>query len=69
MEVQISREHSINALFEALSRNGIEVISLRNKQNRLEKLFLDMVDRAAERPHDARARSLACATGSPSRRC
>jgi len=44
IEVQISREHSINALFEALSRSGIEVISLRNKQNRLEKLFLDMVD-------------------------
>jgi ABC-2 type transport system ATP-binding protein len=44
IEVQISREHSINALFEALSRNGIEVISLRNKQNRLEKLFLDMVE-------------------------
>ena len=31
--------HSINGLFEALSRNGIEVISLRNKQNRLEQLF------------------------------
>ncbi|MGB5832923.1 MAG: ABC transporter ATP-binding protein, partial [Thiohalocapsa sp.] len=42
--VHISREHSINALFEALSRNAIEVVSLRNKQNRLEKLFLDMVD-------------------------
>ncbi len=27
------------------SSNGIEVISLRNKQNRLERLFLDMVDR------------------------
>jgi len=44
VEVQISREQSINALFEALSRNGVEVISLSNKQNRLEKLFLDMVD-------------------------
>ncbi|ESQ13583.1 MAG TPA: ABC transporter ATP-binding protein [Chromatiaceae bacterium] len=44
IEVQISREQSINALFDALSSNNIEVISLRNKQNRLEKLFLDMVD-------------------------
>jgi ABC-2 type transport system ATP-binding protein len=43
LEVQVSREHTINGLFEALSRNGIEVISLRNKQNRLEKLFLDRV--------------------------
>ncbi|MCF7991653.1 MAG: ABC transporter ATP-binding protein [Thiohalocapsa sp.] len=44
LEVQINREHTINGLFDALSRNGIEVISMRNKQNRLEKLFLDMVD-------------------------
>jgi ABC-2 type transport system ATP-binding protein len=44
LEVEVSREHTINGLFEALSRNGIEVISLRNKQNRLERLFLDMVD-------------------------
>jgi ABC-2 type transport system ATP-binding protein len=46
LEVEVSREHTINGLFEALSRNGIEVISLRNKQNRLERLFLDMVDQA-----------------------
>jgi ABC-2 type transport system ATP-binding protein len=48
LEVEMSREHTINGLFEALSRNGIEVISLRNKQNRLERLFLDMVDRRAD---------------------
>jgi hypothetical protein len=40
----VSRDHTVNGLFEALSRNGIEVISLRNKQNRLERLFLDIVD-------------------------
>lgn len=45
LEVEMSREHTINGLFDALSRNGIEVISLRNKQNRLERLFLDMLDR------------------------
>lgn len=44
LEVEMSRDHTINGLFEALSRNGIEVISLRNKQNRLERLFLEMVD-------------------------
>jgi ABC-2 type transport system ATP-binding protein len=44
LEVEMSREHTINGLFDALSRNGIEVISLRNKQNRLERLFLEMVD-------------------------
>jgi ABC-2 type transport system ATP-binding protein len=45
LEVEMNREHTINGLFEALSRNGIEVISLRNKQNRLERLFLELVDR------------------------
>jgi ABC-2 type transport system ATP-binding protein len=44
LEVEVSKENSVNGLFEALSRNGIEVISLRNKQNRLEQLFLDMVE-------------------------
>ncbi|WP_295452594.1 ABC transporter ATP-binding protein [uncultured Thiodictyon sp.] len=44
LEVEMNRDHTINALFEALSRTGIEVISLRNKQNRLERLFLDLVD-------------------------
>lgn len=45
LEVEMNRDHTINGLFEALSRNGIEVISLRNKQNRLERLFLDLVER------------------------
>jgi ABC-2 type transport system ATP-binding protein len=45
LEVEMNRDHTINGLFDALSRNGIEVISLRNKQNRLERLFLELVDR------------------------
>jgi ABC-2 type transport system ATP-binding protein len=53
VEVQINREHTINGLFEALSRNGIEVISLRNKQNRLERLFLDRVERQRAAAADA----------------
>ena len=44
LEVEVTKDKSINGLFEALSRNGIEVISLRNKQNRLEQLFLDLVE-------------------------
>jgi ABC-2 type transport system ATP-binding protein len=45
LEVAVPRGCAINALFEALSRQGVEVASLRNKQNRLEQLFIDMVDR------------------------
>ena len=44
LEVAVTREQSINGLFEALSRNGVEVLSLRNKQNRLEQLFLNLLD-------------------------
>jgi len=44
LEVEVSRDRGINGLFESLSRNGIEVISMRNKQNRLEQLFMDMLE-------------------------
>ncbi|HEX9627812.1 MAG TPA: ABC transporter ATP-binding protein [Acidiferrobacterales bacterium] len=44
LEVDVSREHNLNALFDALTRSGIQVLSLRNKTNRLEQLFLRLVD-------------------------
>ena len=43
LEVSVTRESSLNALFAELTRRGIEVVSLRNKQNRLEQLFMDLV--------------------------
>ena len=46
LEVEVPRERGINGLFEALSQNGISVLSMRNKQNRLEQLFIDLVDGA-----------------------
>ncbi len=48
LEVSLSRGQSVNGLFAALSRRGIEVISLRNKQNRLERLFLETLERGEE---------------------
>lgn len=45
LEVSLTREQTVNGLFDALSRNGVEVLSLRNKQNRLEQLFLSLVER------------------------
>ncbi len=44
LEVGVERERGINGLFAGLSQQGIEVLSLRNKQNRLEQLFIDMLD-------------------------
>lgn len=43
LEVSVTREAGLNALFAALNDRGIDVLSLRNKQNRLEQLFIDMV--------------------------
>jgi ABC-2 type transport system ATP-binding protein len=49
LEVDISREHSINQVFDTLSQHGIEVLSMRNKSNRLEQLFMHLVDNDDDR--------------------
>lgn len=43
LEVSFKRESSVNDLFQGLSKAGYSVVSLRNKVNRLEELFLDLV--------------------------
>jgi ABC-2 type transport system ATP-binding protein len=40
LEVEVSKDLSLNALFRGLSERGIEVVSMRNKANRLEELFI-----------------------------
>ncbi len=42
LQAHISREQSINALFAELTRCNIRVLSMRNKSNRLEELFLQL---------------------------
>ena len=44
LEVQVSRNQPVNALFADLSAQGIEVLSMRNKANRLEQLFVHLVN-------------------------
>jgi ABC-2 type transport system ATP-binding protein len=44
IEVETTREKSINGLFVDLARHGIEVKSMRNKSNRLEQLFLELLE-------------------------
>jgi len=46
LEVEVLREQSMNDLFAHLSQQGISVLSMRNKQNRLEQLFIDLLDRS-----------------------
>ena len=44
LEVTIKREQSLNRLFQVLDRAGVEVMSMRNKKNRLEQLFMNLLD-------------------------
>ena len=44
LEVAIDAKHDLNELFEALNSRGIKVVSLRNKANRLEEMFLSLVE-------------------------
>ena len=44
MEVDVNRDQNANALFETLSSNRIIVRSMRNKSNRLEELFIRLLD-------------------------
>lgn len=44
LEVDIAKQGSLNHLFEQLTAQNIKVMSLRNKVNRLEELFVSLVD-------------------------
>ena len=44
LEVEVSKGQSLNDIFAALSAQGVEVDSMRNKVNRLEELFVRLVD-------------------------
>ncbi len=45
LEVEVEKSQSINQLFAVLSERGIHVLSMRNKTNRLEELFIKMVEK------------------------
>ncbi len=45
LEVTVSKAKSLNALFSSLDDQGVHVISMRNKANRLEELFMRLVDK------------------------
>lgn len=55
LEVEVSRAQSINGLFAELTRHGLHVVSMRNKANRLEELFLRLVSGEEGRPDEAAA--------------
>ncbi|MCW9057103.1 MAG: ABC transporter ATP-binding protein [Gammaproteobacteria bacterium] len=45
LEVDIEKSNSINQVFKTLSEHKINVLSMRNKSNRLEQLFMHLVEK------------------------
>lgn len=45
LEVDVAKSNSLNSVFAALTAQGIDVLSMRNKTNRLEELFVELVER------------------------
>jgi ABC-2 type transport system ATP-binding protein len=44
LEADVRRDQQLNALFAALDAHGLQVVSMRNKSNRLEELFIKLVE-------------------------
>jgi ABC-2 type transport system ATP-binding protein len=50
LEIEVSKEQNLNEIFARLSGLGIDVVSMRNKVNRLEEIFMRLVEGRAH-PH------------------
>ncbi len=53
LEASVPKAKSLNSLFAALDKEGIHVLSMRNKANRLEELFLGMLEQNNGQPKTA----------------
>lgn len=58
LEAEMARTHDLNSLFAGLSAHGITVNSMRNKTNRLEELFVRLVE-GGRNGHDQNGREAA----------
>ncbi len=48
LSISVPKALGLNQLFHGLSEQQVEVISMKNKSNRLEQLFLDLVDQGSK---------------------
>jgi ABC-2 type transport system ATP-binding protein len=62
IEVEVSKDRNLNDIFVRLAAQGIDVVSMRNKVNRLEELFMRLV-RSSHAATDAAAAATAAAAG------
>jgi ABC-2 type transport system ATP-binding protein len=64
LEVEMSKQESLNDIFARFAALGIEVLSMRNKVNRLEEIFMQLVEgRDGARGEGGTAASAASAAG------
>jgi ABC-2 type transport system ATP-binding protein len=57
LEVEVSKEQNLNDIFTRLSGLGVEVLSMRNKVNRLEEIFMRLVEARGEKAAAAAAQA------------
>jgi ABC-2 type transport system ATP-binding protein len=50
VEVEVNKDQDVNVLFALLSKAGVQVLSMRNKANRLEELFVRLTEHKERRP-------------------
>jgi ABC-2 type transport system ATP-binding protein len=46
LEIEVSKDRNLNDAFAALSAAGVEIVSMRNKVNRLEEVFMRLTDKS-----------------------
>jgi ABC-2 type transport system ATP-binding protein len=68
LEVEVSKERSLNDIFLRLSDLGIEVLSMRNKVNRLEEIFMRLVESHSSAAEARTAQAEAVLVGDAPRR-
>src|SRR5579864_5201991 len=66
LEVEVSKEENLNDIFARLSALGIEVLSMRNKVNRLEEIFMRLVEGRGAAGDGARGEPAAAGGARPS---
>jgi ABC-2 type transport system ATP-binding protein len=47
LDIEVSKEQNLNDIFGRLSSQGVDVLSMRNKVNRLEEMFMRLVENRA----------------------
>jgi len=62
IEISLDEKSDINALFDLLTEQNIKVLSMRNKTNRLEQLFMCLVDKNRNNPELAETLHQTCKT-------